>query len=454
MNIKFNFLSLLNNLENINYNNLYEFFSKNHKYNLFVKKMNKEEEKEDLLMIHNNQENSKIKENEIYRECRSIIIDVSEKTKVISYSHDNVFYSTVDEYKFEDNDIIEESFEGTMINVFYHNDKWYFSSTRCPSIDESFFFTDKKSHGEMFNEILSQYYKDVENVRDEFVKNLDKNKCYFFVILHHENKYIVDYTSIYDTNYKKLVHIITRDKETQIEENNSLNINFLIKPNKFNSFNEAKEWLQNNNTNCNKEGLIIKRKNQDNNKNILIKIPSNIYTTIRIEKPNYANIWVGCIEIFQRNNPIYNPDNYLQKYYPDKKINNLDITGVLFLIFKNLSIELLNIYNFFTIYDENNNKYNKINKEEYNNLFNKNEFKTFCNQLQRLQYYQYKYLKKNLKLIDILTHLRCYTTPKDIYNMIKEHHKLINTKNFTIFTKNIENIQKMNKFVDIYIDQK
>lgn len=454
MNIKFNLLSLLNNLENINYNNLYEFFSKNHKYNLFVKKMNKEEEKEDILMIHNNQENSKDKENVIYRECRSIIIDVSEKTKVISYSHDNVYYSTIDEYKFEDNDTIEESFEGTMINVFYHNDKWYFSSTRCPSIDESFFFTDKKSHGEMFNEILSQYYKDVENVRDEFVKNLDKNKCYFFVILHHENKYIVDYTSIYDTNYKRLVHIITRDKETQIEENNNLNINFLIKPKKFNSFNEAKEWLENNNTKCNKEGLIIKRKNQDNNKNILIKIPSNIYTTIRIEKPNYANIWVGCIEIFQRNNPLYNPDNYLQKYYPDKKINDLDITGVLFLIFKNLSIELLNIYNFFTIYDEKNNKYNKINQEEYNNLFNKNEFKTYCNQLQRLQYYQYKYLKKNLKLIDILTHLRSYTNPKDIYNMIKEHHKLINNKNFTIFTKNIENIQKMNKFVEIYIDQK
>jgi hypothetical protein len=446
MNIKFNFFSLLNNLDNINYNSLYEYFSKNHKYNLFVKKYN---DNDQLLMIHNNQDTSN--DNDIYKECRSMIIDTNDKPKVVSYSHDNVLYSIIEEIKIEDNDIIEESYEGTMVNVFNYNDKWYFSSTKCPSIDNSYFFTDKKSHGEMLDEILKQYYPTSDNVRDEFVKNLDKNKCYFFIILHHENKYIVDYTNVYGTNYKKLVHIITRDKDTQLEEHNTLSLDYLIKPKQFSNLSEAKEWLNNNN-NCYKEGLIIKRKNQENNKNILIKIPSDQYTLIRIEKPNYSNVWVGCIEIFQRNNSSYNPDNYLQKYYPDKIKSNLDITGVLHFIFKNLSYELYNIYTFFTYYDQTNGLYEKKNQDIYNKLFDNHQLKTFNNQIQKLQYYQYKYLKRSYRQVDILNHLRNHTSPNDIYKMIKEHKVLVNSEHFSEIFKNFENMEKINKYIDIYLN--
>jgi len=451
MNIKFNFFSLFCNLEKINYNNLYEFFSKNHKYNLFVKKYN---EDENLLLIHNNQKTSK--ENEIYNECRSIIIDTYDIPKIVSYSHDNVLYSTIEEYVEQENDIIEESYEGSMVNVFNYNDKWYFSSTKCPSINNSYFFNDKISHGEMLDEILKQYYPDIEsvNVRDEFVKNLDKNKCYFFIILHHDNKYIVDYSNIYGDNYKKIVHIITRDKETQIEEYDTLKIDNLIKPKKFDNLVEAKEWLNNNNNNniCYKEGLIIKRKNLENNKNILIKIPSNQYTSIRIEKPNYSNIRIGCIEIFQRNNSSYNPDNYLQKYYPNNIQSNLDITGILHFIFKNLSYELYNIYTYFTDYNVTNGKYEKKNIEVFNKLFSNHQLKTFNNQILKLQYYQYKYFKKSFRQIDILNHLRNHTCPKDIYNMIKEHKVLVAHENFSEIFKTFENLEKINKYVNIYLN--
>ena len=445
MNIKFNFFSLLDSLDNINYNSLYEYFTKNHKYNLYVKKY---DDNEQLLMIHNNQHN--FNSNEIYKECRSIIIDTSDnKTKIVSYSHDNVLYSIIEEIKIEDNDIIEESFEGTMVNVFNFNDKWYFSSTKCPSIDKSYFFSDKKSHGEMLDEILKQYYPNTDNVREEFVKNLNKDKCYYFIILHHENKYIVDYSSIYGNDYKKLVHIITRDKNTQIEEYDTLNLDYLIKPNKFNNLSEAKEWLNNDND---KEGLIIKRINKENNKNILIKIPSEQYTLIRIEKPNFSNIWVGCIEIFQRNNVLYNPDNYLQKYYPEKIKSNIDITGVLHFIFKNLSYELYNIYIFFTEYNKENGTYEKQNKEIYNKLFDDHKLNTLNKQIQKLQYYQYKYLKKSYRMNDILNHLRNHTCPQDIYNMIKEHKVLVNSEYFSNIFKNFDNLYKFNKYVDLYLN--
>jgi len=445
MNIKFNFFSLLDSLDNINYNSLYEYFTKNHKYNLYVKKY---DDNEQLLMIHNNQHN--FNSNEIYKECRSIIIDTSDnKTKIVSYSHDNVLYSIIEEIKIEDNDIIEESFEGTMVNVFNYNDNWYFSSTKCPSIDKSYFFSDNKSHGEMLDEILKQYYPNSDNVREEFVKNLNKDKCYYFIILHHENKYIVDYSSIYGNDYKKLVHIITRDKNTQIEEYEDLHLDYLIKPKKFINLSEAKEWINNNND---KEGLIIKRINKENNKNILIKIPSEQYTLIRIEKPNFANIWVGCIEIFQRNNVLYNPDNYLQKYYPEKIKSNIDITGVLHFIFKNLSYELYNIYIFFTDYNKENGTYEKQNKEIYNKLFDDHKLNTLNKQIQKLQYYQYKYLKKSYRMNDILNHLRNHTCPQDIYNMIKEHKVLANSEYFSNIFKNFDNLDKFNKYVDLYLN--
>lgn len=445
MNIKFNFFSLLDSLDNINYNSLYDFFSKNHKYNLFVKKY---EDNEKLLMIHNNQNN--FNSNDIYKECRSIIIDTSDdKTKIVSYSHDNVLYSIIEEIKIEDNDILEESFEGTMVNVFNFNDKWYFSSTKCPLIDKSYFFSDKKSHGEMLDEILKQYYPNLDNVREEFVKNLNKDKCYYFIILHHENKYIVDYSSIYGNDYKKLVHIITRDRTTQIEEYDALNLDYLIKPKKFINLSEAKEWLNDNND---KEGLIIKRINKENNKNILIKIPSEQYTLIRIEKPNFSNIWVGCIEIFQRNNILYNPDNYLQKYYPEKIKSNIDITGILHFIFKNLSYELYNIYIFFTDYDKENGTYEKKNKEIYNQLFDNHKLNTLNKQIQKLQHYQYKYFKKSYRINDILNHLRNHTCPQDIYNMIKEHKVLVNSEYFSNIFKNFDNLDKFNKYVDLYLN--
>jgi hypothetical protein len=451
MNIKFNFLSLLNILDNINYNNLYEYFSKNHKYNLFVKKYN---DNEHLLMIHNNQNNTTKTENEIYKECRSIIIDTYDKPSIISYSHDNVLYSTIEEIKIEDNDIIEESYEGTMVNIFNYNDKWYFSSTKCPSIDNSYFFTDKKSHGEMLDDILKQYYPDAENARDEFVKNLNKNKCYFFIILHHENKYIVDYSNVYGSNYKRLVHIIIRDKDTQIEEYDTLKLGYLIKPTKFSNLIEAKEWLNKNESNdcCYKEGLIIKRRNPENNKNILIKIPSDRYTSIRIEKPNYSNVWVGCIEIFQRNNSSYSPDNYLQLYYPDKVKSNLDVTGILHLIFKNISYELYSIYMYFTDYNQTDGKYEKKNTSVFNKLFNNHQLKTFNNQIQKLQYYQYKYLKRSFRQNDVLNHLRNHTCPKDIYNMIKEHKVLVNSEHFHEIFKKFDNLDKINKYIDIYLN--
>jgi prolyl oligopeptidase PreP (S9A serine peptidase family) len=121
-------------------------------------------------------------------------------------------------------------------------------------------------------------------------------------------------------------------------------------------------------------------------------------------------------------------------------------------IFKNLSYELYNIYIFFTEYNKENGTYEKQNKEIYNKLFDDHKLNTLNKQIQKLQYYQYKYLKKSYRMNDILNHLRNHTCPQDIYNMIKEHKVLVNSEYFSNIFKNFDNLDKFNKYVDLYLN--
>jgi hypothetical protein len=96
--------------------------------------------------------------------------------------------------------------------------------------------------------------------------------------------------------------------------------------------------------------------------------------------------------------------------------------------------------------------YEKKNIEVFNKLFSNHQLKTFNNQILKLQYYQYKYFKKSFRQIDILNHLRNHTCPKDIYNMIKEHKILVVHENFSEIFKTFESLDKINKYVNIYLN--
>lgn len=457
MSIKFDLQELFNNLDIIDYEALYKHFKENYRQLLYVKRI-----EEDLLLIHNNLD--KMSKNNLFHECRSIVINTEDKKvpHIISYTHDNVLYTSVNKYKPIDNDIIEESFEGTMVNVFYHNNKWYFTSTRCPSIDESYYFNKEKSHGVMLDEILGEMFidisKDSESLRNEFVKYLDKNKTYNFVIIHHENKYIVDYTKQFGSEYKKLCHIITRDKDNHLEVDIKIDLP-LVYPKYFSNIDDAKEWLNkdDNNINPTYEGLIIKRKDINTSKNLLIKIHSDLYTKIRFEKPNHINPMINCIEIFQRNDKTYSPDTYINKYHPELSFSDkkLDITGILFYIMKNIAYELLIVYNYFTNFDPNMCKYYKKNEIVYKKLFEDPKMKTLQNHIFRLQNYQIKFLKNHLYHNNIIEHLRHYTSPEEIYNLMLTHlHIIENDNELSKLIKNqISNFEKVNQYIKMYCDK-
>ena len=61
---------------------------------------------------------------------------------------------------------------------------------------------------------------------NEFTSYLDENLNYFFVIVHHENKNIVDYSEYFEKeNYKEVIHVMTRERDTnkEIDLNDEIN---------------------------------------------------------------------------------------------------------------------------------------------------------------------------------------------------------------------------------------
>ena len=60
----------------------------------------------------------------------------------------------------------------------------------------------------MFMEVLNGMDINLE----DFYKNLNPSNQYYFILIHHENKNVVDYTEELGENYKKLAIAIVRDE--------------------------------------------------------------------------------------------------------------------------------------------------------------------------------------------------------------------------------------------------
>ena len=67
-----------------------------------------------------------------------------------------------------------------------HNDKWYLSSRRCLDASESLW--NSVSHRDMFLEVLAKDNMDW----DTFCLKLDKSHNYYWILIHHNLKNVVD----------------------------------------------------------------------------------------------------------------------------------------------------------------------------------------------------------------------------------------------------------------------
>ncbi len=427
---------------NPSFESLSDYFKANYYNKIFVKKLDN-----DLVLIYNNFDSGDTETSDLYNECRSLVVKLGELPRVVSYTHDNIKYLKISEYQAQSNnslDVCEESFEGTLISVFNYNGTWHLTTSRCGSIDSSYYYSKTRSFGTLFDECIRDL--GLES-RDEFLSKLDQTKCYYFVLVHHENKYVVDYTERFGPSYAKLAHVITRDGTTMRLIQSNLQIPGLVIPTKFSSYQDGLNWIMSSEP---VEGLIIQRPNAETGKSYLMKIHTDKYWLAKSRNPNYPSRWFGYLDIFKRDDPTFRiPDYQTSKSIVENlEINGkqIDITGMIYLLYKGTAEALFDITTHFTRFDHANMRFEKINSLDYS-VLQASKFGVLRKQLSALQGLVSK--QKIRSGSDIISHLRKYVSVEDFIGLLGSIQVLLEDPTVKYIRKSSKTYKE---FLDKYLE--
>lgn len=251
-------------------------------------------------------------DSELQRECRSLVIN-KKTLKIISYSCDTPIMNDEGQNYLLDStcpvekQIINTCYEGTYLSVFNHNNKWYVATRRCLDSRDSILDKGDKSHFQMFEEILFNAGYESFNA---FTEELDQNQSYYFVLIHHLNKHLIDYTKLFGESYGRLCLTTVRDinmNELDIYANqikfatyNNITGDIFV-PEKLESINN---FLNLNNvlkfnSPIESEGIVIKVWSEKTNKYHLIKL-QNINYKFALIIGSENNIYKGLIYLYQQ----------------------------------------------------------------------------------------------------------------------------------------------------------
>jgi len=384
--------------------------------NLFEKGiMTKYYEDENLLLVYN-------KFNTYYKtplvsECRSLIVNL-DTNNIITYTGNTPIYNYEGyNYLLQNKDVpkeIYECYEGTTLTVFNHKNKWFVSSRRCLDANNSLW--NKTTHYDMFIDVLQKQNLTFES----FTEHLNPNLSYYFILIHHQNKQLIDYTNQFGEDYAKLVIIDIRDNELINQDINTFNLlgSHIILSKKFNSIEE----FDNNNLDFDltktpeSEGIIIKL--IINKKTCLIKLQNLKYQFYKAMGPE-KHLYRGFINLYQKDKlkEFFNNKKSFIKY---KKIINplnnkeeFDIIGCVDAVFRVMTTELETLFH--KLWDK---KGKKKDNDIYNNLP-----KIYKEILFGIRGIFFK--KKNLKIGYIYSFLKNLDTEK-IINFLRNRKKLFN----------------------------
>jgi hypothetical protein len=332
-------------------NTLIQILKNNHFWPVI--KVKKFKNNNNLCLLHNSYKRNDVTEfQDLYDKCRSVVLDFSKSignNVVISISNSIPIRSTISNYMnsiMETSDNCYTALDGTGVTVYYHNGNWHFGSSSCPDINSSKFSNKDKTHGYMFDEILYTIYKNKVDINDPnisailrnlFTSNLSPLYSYDFVIIHHKNKHVIDYSEIMGEDYQYLFHINTRNRITLKEENIDnyplayLNIRY---PYKFPTIDEAIQFASNNNN----YGFIVKKNDKIykiSNDAVLHKEEVNAYN---------HNKWYNLLYVYMLQKDNYNINEFVNDFYSDNHAdipNNIyDIINANFNIIKNIIYNL------------------------------------------------------------------------------------------------------------------
>lgn len=359
-------------------------------------------------------------------ECRSVIIDKN-TLDIVCYTCPTPIYN-LDAVNYmirhpNQKKQIFLCYEGSLLSLFNHNNKWYLSSRRCLDSKES--VIEDKSHYDMFMEVLEQ---DGYGSLEDFTKFLDPNLSYHFVLIHHHNKNIIDYSEQFEDEYKKLCFIFARDKNTQTELNSEDIESTIVSDNIFLPKKlEDESSFDNTNKICDMtnqptdEGIIIK---MDNAYLKLQSIPFQFYKAIGPEK----NLFRGFLSLYQSNKLLnyFNNNSNAEKY---KKIINplnlnesFDTVGTIDALFKVCTSELFHLFNI--LWD---NEGNHLNSELYTIL--PKEYKDCLFHLRGIYFMNKKKFGENsdsfLRIKNVYNYLKSIDT-RDLENFLRCRKLMLN----------------------------
>ena len=357
-------------------------------------KVKKFKNNNDLVLLHNNYKMAAnaSEYKQLYEECRSIVLDFTlsyNNNVVVTYANSvprRIGYEEYMSSMYENTDKCYEAYDGTIITIYNYKNTWYFGTSSCPDANSSKFSHPTKSHGLMFDEVLYKYYSRVPDVysrlieienpeevsktlRELFVTNLNIGHAYEFVLIHHENKHIIDYTNILGEEYKELVHINTRNRITLQEYDiNSSSIQDLFNlgvryPAYFSTIVDANNYINNNNS----YGIIIKKSIGDGITK-LYKISSSYINHREETDPCHPNLWMNILEVYMKNKQDYTIKDYITAYNPhiqlpcDSNGKDIDPTYLIHTIISTIKDSLYNYYKSTTTYNPTYKRY-KMNKE-------------------------------------------------------------------------------------------
>lgn len=379
---------------------------------------------------------------------KSIIIEKSSLLPICShynnmiYNYDTVNYinSKIDtnvKNDFSNKFVVQPSYEGTMLLVFNHNDKWYVTTRRCIDANKSL-WVKNISYKSMFDEAVKD-----KNIYDK----LNKNYCYHFVLIHHINNNIVKYYPPIDSNYPEyyknillnfeqqnyteLIHVATTVKYTLdeveytiegIKKINKLNINSLEELYKYI---DLINQVDTTTGEIRFEGFIVKH--YDAKKNVkIMKLQTQIYAYIAQNKVNNHNIYRSMIKMFQNDSIKYCIPYVLGH---NVKQNGIVINNILN-TFKTLSSELEIIY-----FKTRKNKEGEFTNEE---LYNK--LSGIYHKILYDIHGMYKQTKQTISKINIFQFLKHLDT-ETLINLLFSRRELIskNDNEINMIFNNHEN---------------
>lgn len=367
--------------------------------------------KDKTMLVYNDFVKNPTKD-DLFNNSRSIVLNSTDDSyKIVAYTHPIIDYNNSSKMEELTDKQFVECYEGTLLSVYFSNDKWNYSTRKCVDSKDSYWSyngkVSEKSHYDMFLETVGDV--------SVFESKLQKDKSYYFVLVHHENKIFVDYTDKFGSEYKKLFLLFVRDVDLNL-------VDSMIDEYNGNKEVYTFEQVKENIANSHMMGYLYNDNGQ------FYVYHTDFYTGLEKAAPYASSYECMLVELYKRNNL----DEHFKQFPENLKYRTsvFDTKGMMYGVFTYLSMSLLNLYYYFTMFDGQ--KLTQRNVDDFKVLFDDKNY-TLHSMLFKMKGIVLS-KKKKLELDDVKKLLKYYINSNDIIRCLKEY-EMMKTSNAPLFKK-------------------